>query len=228
MHQHNHKVPISIMQQVNKFVTEIAQRKKTDSTHKKKDIFRFTLYWTLIFHTPIFFFCGLYAFWNYVFPPSPRPPSPLQTLDSSYQLSPMAPKSAVSLIRPSRLHKPKERRSRLAFAVIVLMTFVVLSVAGAVMSSAILGFIAAGLYKVADFNMSTCVIHATYLLYTCLTLNILSWVPFLLAVLQVVIGLLRWEDNNSHISPGGQYSSCMPFRSVWPSIIEIIWMFTWI
>jgi len=145
------------------------------------DIFKFTLYWTLIFHTPIFFFCGLYAFWNYVFPPLPRPPSPLQTLDSTYQLSSMAPKSAVSLIRPRKLPKPKERRSRLAFAVIVLLTFVVLSVAGAVMSSAILGFIAAGLYKVADFNMST-------------------WVPFLLAVLQVVIGLL----------------------SVWPSIIEII------
>lgn len=140
-----------------------------------EDIFRFTLYWTLIFYTPIFLFCGLYAFWNYAFPPSPRFAS---SPKSTYQLSTMAPNSSVPLIQSP---KQNERRSRVTFAIIVLMTFLILSVAGAVIGSAILGFTAAGLYQAANFNMST-------------------WIPFLLAVLQVVVGLL----------------------SVWPSIIEII------
>ena len=72
------------------------------------------------------------------------------------------------------------------------MTFLILSVAGAVTGSAVLGFVAAGLYKAADFNMSTCVmpfLHTLFLLL--LMMNMFSWVPFLLAVLQVVIGFLR-------------------------------------
>jgi len=68
-----------------------------------------------------------------------------------------------------------------AFALIVLLTFLTLSVAGAVIGSAIMGFVTAGLFKAANFNMST-------------------WIPFLLAVMQVVVGLL----------------------SIWPSIVEII------
>lgn len=37
------------------------------------DVFRFTLYWTLIFYCPIFLLCGLFAFWNINFPPALRP-----------------------------------------------------------------------------------------------------------------------------------------------------------
>ena len=33
------------------------------------DIYRFTLYWTLIFYTPFFVICGIYAFLNLTFPP---------------------------------------------------------------------------------------------------------------------------------------------------------------
>ncbi|KAG9318965.1 hypothetical protein JVU11DRAFT_1080 [Chiua virens] len=33
------------------------------------DVFRFTLYWTLIFHLPFNFIAGLYAFFNFLFPP---------------------------------------------------------------------------------------------------------------------------------------------------------------
>jgi len=144
--------------------------------YNAKDVFLFTLYWTLIFYTPIFLFCGLYAFWNYAFPPPPY----VSTSRDSYQLSTIGSKSTVRMVPLSR-PKPNERRSRVAFAVIVFMTFLILSVAGAVTGSAILGFTTAGLYKAGNFNMST-------------------WIPFLLAVLQVVVG----------------------FLSVWPSIIEII------
>ncbi|KAF8159880.1 hypothetical protein B0H34DRAFT_655275 [Crassisporium funariophilum] len=149
-----------------------------------KDIFRFTLYWTLAFYTPIFLVCGAYAFWNYSFPPSPRLTGSQNVRDSAYQLSSMAskpelPNSAAPLIQPTKPPKTNERRSRVAFALIVLLTFLTSSVAGAVIASAISGFVAAGLYKAANFNMST-------------------WIPFLLAVIQVVIGLLRYA----------QYSFC--------------------
>jgi len=143
------------------------------------DVFRFTLYWTLIFYTPIFLVCGVYAFWNYTFPPSPR----VQLRDTPYPLSPLLGVQPQPALKTSttKLPKPKERRSRFTFAVLVLLTFLVFSVAGAVVGSAIVGFTITGLYRSANFTMST-------------------WIPFLLAVIQVVLGLL----------------------SVWPSIIDII------
>lgn len=121
------------------------------------DIFRFTLYWNLVFYTPIFFVCGSYAFWNYAFPPSHRFPGnpnnresfPLSTIQSPL-LTPASP-----LAKPPQPPKINERRSRIAFALIVLLTFLTLSVAGAVIGSAIMGFVAAGLYKAGNFNMST-------------------------------------------------------------------------
>lgn len=117
------------------------------------DIFRFTLFWTLLFYTPIFLVCGSYAFWNLNFPPSPRshPHVSDTTRNASYPLSPIA---SDTLLPPLK-RKEKERRSRLAFALLVLLTFLILSVAGAVVGSAVLGFTVTGLYKAAKFNMST-------------------------------------------------------------------------
>ncbi|KAF8903465.1 hypothetical protein CPB84DRAFT_1677951 [Gymnopilus junonius] len=137
------------------------------------DIFRFTLYWTLIFYTPPFLICGLYAFWNYAFPPSTIPPSIPEAypLSSMVSRSPQFPTDAPPM-QPTKLPRTNERRSRVAFALIVLLTFLTLSVAGAVIASAIMGFIVAGLYKAGNFHMST-------------------WIPFLLAMIQVIIGMLR-------------------------------------
>jgi len=91
------------------------------------------------------------------------------------------PNKPVAPRRRSKLSKENERRSRLAFALLVLLAFLSLSVAGAVVGSAVLGFTVFGLFASGHFNMST-------------------WIPFLLAVMQVVTGLL----------------------SIWPSIIDII------
>lgn len=120
------------------------------------DIFRFTLYWTLIFYTPPFLICGLYAFWNYAFPPSSIHP----TISNAYPLSSMVSRPPHFLTitpsaQPIKLPRTNERRSRVAFALIVLLTFLTLSVAGAVIASAIMGFIVAGLYKAGNFHMST-------------------------------------------------------------------------
>ncbi|KAH9479792.1 hypothetical protein JR316_0008387 [Psilocybe cubensis] len=152
--------------------------------YNANDIFRFTLYWTLIFYTPIFLVCGLYAFWNYSFPPPTRRAS--RGSRDSYQLSSMFSTQPfldadTPSLQPTKPPKTNERRSRVAFAIIILFTFLLLSVAGAVIGSAIMGFVMAGLFNAAHFNMST-------------------WIPFLLAIMQVVVGLL----------------------SIWPSIVEII------
>ncbi|KAJ7302996.1 hypothetical protein DFH08DRAFT_794155 [Mycena albidolilacea] len=158
------------------------------------DIFRFTLYWTLIFYTPIFLCCGLYAFINLTFPPSrpshanaPKRAEASEADDaSSYPLTPLllrpySPRDTTApLLRPPK-PKPNQGRSRTTFALLVLLAFLLLSVAGALLSSAIIGFILAGVYKLAKFNLST-------------------WIPFLWALISVLVGIL----------------------SVWPSVIDII------
>lgn len=173
------------------------------------DVFRFTLYWTILFYIPPFLICGFYAFWNFAFPPWPKVMSndvQMSVLEES--VSPK-PKSAT-YIRPVGTN---EGRSRVTFAIIVFLIFISMSLAGAVIGSAILGFAAFGLYQSADFNMST---------YGSICCNIdesqtLSrWIPFLLAVMYVLTGLLRQDHAHS------PQSVKTDFLSLWPSIIEII------
>ncbi|KAF9066401.1 hypothetical protein BDP27DRAFT_1019742 [Rhodocollybia butyracea] len=202
------------------------------------DVFRFTLYWTLVFYIPVFVVFGLYAFFNLTFPPrkrtkgleehedepeeeaeeltemynpprylrggydtlrsvaaaSPRLPSPTSTTSATHALllSPASPtphiyppSSTANLTRnptPKRKKKPKNaRRSRVTFALLVLFTFLLLSLIGAVISSAIVGYILTGLYVAGNFFMST-------------------WVPLLWAAISVMVGMLN----------------------VWPSVINLI------
>jgi len=121
------------------------------------DIFRFTLYWTLVFYLPPFLICGFYAFWNYAFPvskrsfgtPNARTSSiSLSNLDSALPHTNTAPQSTTR-------SKTNKGRSRVTFAIVVFLIFISLSLAGAVIGSAILGFTTFGLYKSANFNMST-------------------------------------------------------------------------
>ncbi|KAJ3785495.1 hypothetical protein GGU10DRAFT_195492 [Lentinula aff. detonsa] len=238
-----------------------------------QDVFRFTLYWTLVFYIPVFFIFGSYAFFNLTFPPKidqervskvfeefheeeqemgleigneeeegdaeeTYPMSPVSsylhprsntrngyydTLRSEItatSTSPLAPylrsptsatanhpflsvssahghppppipsihsptiTRATRSARDSRKkNKPPKNaaRSRITFALLVFFGFLLLSLIGAVVSSAIVGYILTGLYKAGKFYMST-------------------WVPFLWAAISVMVGMLN----------------------VWPSVINLI------
>jgi hypothetical protein len=125
-----------------------------ESSWNSTDIFRFTLYWTLIFHIPFYAICGIYAFLNFAFPPSRRSIAtfPLET-------SPRIPLSLGSNQTEQWIKRPRPnvRRSRLTFALLVILAFLFLSLTGAVMGAAVVGFVLAGVYKAGGFYMSTCV-----------------------------------------------------------------------
>lgn len=146
---------------------------------RNSEIFLFTLYWTLVLYMPSFILCGTYAFFNLSLPPR-RPQRPGYRRRSStaassgafrrngtdsesiplrrYERQSLAADvTAQSQLRlPSRSPaKQNERRSRLAFAVLVFMMFAAFAVGGAVVGSVILGYVTAGLFKAAKYNMST-------------------------------------------------------------------------
>ncbi|KAH7868460.1 uncharacterized protein C8R40DRAFT_1134836 [Lentinula edodes] len=256
-----------------------------------QDVFRFTLYWTLVFYIPVFVLFGLYAFFNLTFPPhtnreiafgrlhdeeddamdddeeeededeeaypmspmssDPHPPRhrhnprngyyatlrseitttstvPTTSPPSVYIQSPTSataghPFLSVSHTSPAHFYPPhpsssshspmitkatgntktpvlrnfskslnknkvmkankskNAARSRITFALLVFFGFLILSLIGAVVSSAIVGYILTGLYKAGKFYMST-------------------WVPFLWAAISVMVGMLN----------------------VWPSVINLI------
>ncbi|KAG1728284.1 uncharacterized protein EDB91DRAFT_1239405 [Suillus paluster] len=136
------------------------------------DIFRFTLYWTLIFHIPFYAICGIYAFLNFAFPPSRRSIATFPLEASTHiPISPEPSQTEQWIKRP----RPNVRRSRITFALLVILAFLFLSLTGAVMGAAV------GVYKAGGFYMST-------------------WVPFVWAVIQSLVGLL----------------------AIWPSVINII------
>ncbi|KAF8836659.1 hypothetical protein BDN67DRAFT_957726 [Paxillus ammoniavirescens] len=140
------------------------------------DIFLFTLYWSLIFHIPFNFIAGTYAFFNFLFPPT-RPTNDFPLLSPSLT-------RVSSSASPQEWSKPPRvnaRRSRLTFALLVLLTFLSLSLVSAVVGAAVVGFVLAGVYKAGGFYMST-------------------WIPFIWAVIQSLVGLL----------------------GIWPSVIDII------
>ncbi|KAI9457162.1 hypothetical protein HD554DRAFT_1784592 [Boletus coccyginus] len=173
------------------------------------DIFKFTLYWTLIFHLPFNFIAGIYACFNFLFPP-PRsvrdsvvlvsPPAHVQSHSRSHSLAqsfsqphshshththsnslPQPQPQASAVDEWPKRPRLNARRSRWTFALLVLFFFLIVSLLSAVVGAAVLAFVLMGVYSAGAFYMST-------------------WIPFLWAVIQSLIALLE----------------------IWPSVVDII------
>ena|ERR1700722_16056291 len=100
-------------------------------TEIPSDVFCFTLYWSLTFHTPLILSCGLYVFLNVIAFPAERP--------------------------QSRLSRPIARRRKrgVIAGLLGLLVFTALCVAGVVLASAVATYILVGLFRAGKYNMST-------------------------------------------------------------------------
>ncbi|KZS94553.1 hypothetical protein SISNIDRAFT_549102 [Sistotremastrum niveocremeum HHB9708] len=125
---------------------ELQHRHDSDPTppgahylYNANDIFRFTLYWTLIFTLPPFIICGVWASITTMSAPPTR------------QLS-------VGTMRQSRDTSPSSRQkpqARLIMGIAVFLTFVISSLGVGVVSSVVVGYGLAGFYSAGSLNMST-------------------------------------------------------------------------
>ncbi|KAI0310902.1 hypothetical protein OF83DRAFT_1153300 [Amylostereum chailletii] len=165
------------------------------------DIFRFTFFWMLVFHAPMFLASGALAFFNIIYPPrrarhvadlNPDIRIPMSALPHPHPASPSPPQSpvlspspyAALLPRYGKPHAPTDAgagaaskrgknvvRSRATFAVLTLFAFFLAIVASSLLQSLVLGYILAGVYAAAKYNMST-------------------WVPFVWALVVTASGAL--------------------------------------
>jgi len=155
-------------------------------TEPVPDIFKFTLYWTLIFHLPFNFIAGIYAFFNFLFPPARNvrdpivlvpPPTHVHSHSRSHSLTqsfsqphshshthtrsnsqPQPPSpQAPPADEWSRRPRLNPRRSRWTFALLILFFFLTVSLLSAVVGAAVLAFVLMGVYSAGSFYMSTCV-----------------------------------------------------------------------
>ncbi|TFK97849.1 hypothetical protein BDV98DRAFT_573894 [Pterulicium gracile] len=174
--------------------------------HNVGDVFRFTFFWNVIFHTPIFAICGLYAFLNITFSPSrSRAVSRLEKDDDfsqvdvgddgqegeSYPLTQRlhdddeltrqhTARSATIKSRSSK-RKRNETRSRLTFSLLALLVFLTFGLAGTTIASVLVSLLMSGMFKAGGYSMST-------------------WIPFLGAVISVLVSVL----------------------SIWPTVVDLI------
>jgi len=152
-------------------------------THAR-DVFRFTFYWTLVFHSVFFLITGGIACFNIIYPsrrdkngvsptrncvaqpapqshPHPHPMIPLTPLASArspdlFLPEPSEPPETVGVEEP-RAPQPRRNvhRSRFTYAIFTLLAFLLTALAASLVRSAVVGYILWAVFNAGDFNIST-------------------------------------------------------------------------
>jgi hypothetical protein len=186
------------------------------------DIFRFTLYWTLLFVVPPFLVCGLWSFTSFTLrssPINPSIPNPKfnQRPSASTSMSTYPPQStahqsaypSTESTGPNSDSSPlaytqspsqllRKRRGRRLIGICSLLLFPLYGVGFSVLSSLAIGYGLALVYHLAGIEMST-------------------WVPFLWGLIQGVVNILRWVC----LMSGFEWADDSRYRSVWPPFLNL-------
>lgn len=154
------------------------------------DVFRFTFFWTLIFNSLFFIITGGIACFNIVYPPrrdndEKGITSPSLTRNDAPQSHPMIPLTPLTSARSpdlllpevsetvdteeARVPQPRKnvQRSRITYALLTLLTFLVIALAGSFIWSAVVGYVLWAVFQAGHFNVSTCLPPVWALIITC-------------------------------------------------------------
>ena len=150
----------------------------SNTSLKRIDVFRFTLYWMLIFLSPFFLITGGIASFNIIYPPRhdyengipstrSRTLQPVPDSHSAIPLTPLTSARSPDLLLPEvpevvdteerRATQPRKnvRRSRITYALFTLLSFLVTVLAASFFWSAVIGYVLWALFRTGDFNIST-------------------------------------------------------------------------
>ncbi|KAH9992768.1 hypothetical protein BJV74DRAFT_396695 [Russula compacta] len=149
------------------------------------DVFLFTFYWALVFHSLLFLITGGVACFNIIYPsrrhkygvtsasiirncalrPASQshhpmiPLSPLASGRSPDPLLPEPPEPPDTIDAEVLLRPPQPRknvhRSRVTYAIFTLLAFLVTALAASLVESAVVGYVLWAVFSAAKFNVST-------------------------------------------------------------------------
>ncbi|KAK1923370.1 hypothetical protein DB88DRAFT_490942 [Papiliotrema laurentii] len=130
--------------------------------YEAESIWRFTLYWTLILLGGTFFLCALWASFNLIISLTYLHPKAARSTSRESKLKPLHP--------PDNGRIKRKKRKRPPIWPLLVLPFLMLAVAAlvALISGSVIGFALAAVYSAGGFTMST-------------------WVPFLWALIQVLV-----------------------------------------
>ena len=150
------------------------------TAQKRIDVFRFTLYWMLIFNSLFFLITGGLASFNIIYPPQrddmngisltrnrtsqpalhSHSAIPLTSLTSARSPDPLLPEVPETVdTEERRALQPRKNvhRSRITYALFALLAFLVTVLAASFFWSAVIGYVLWAVFRAGDFNISTCV-----------------------------------------------------------------------
>jgi hypothetical protein len=145
---------------------------------KRVDVFRFTFFWTLVFNSLFFIITSGIACFNIVYPPRRNndkegitsASSTRNDAPQSYPMIPLTPLTSArspDLLLPElsetvdaegpRVPQPRKNvhRSRITYALLTLLTFLVTALAASFIWSAVVGYVLWAVFQAGSFNVST-------------------------------------------------------------------------